>query len=133
MLYPMAMMVLLILLVGITAIRARVASVNSGEVSIKDFQLTQKENLPDKVIQTTRCLNNLFEIPVIFYVACTLFISLDLHSFTALALAWLFVIFRYIHAYIMLTSNNVIHRMWAFWIAFICTLGLWIILLIEAS
>ena len=131
MLYPMAMMVLLILLVGITAIRARIASVNSGEISVKDFQLTKK-SLPDRVIQTTRCFNNLFEMPVIFYVACTLFISLDTESLIALTLAWLFVIFRYTHAYIMLTGNNVIHRMWTFWIAFICTLGLWIILLLEA-
>jgi len=131
MLYPMAMMVLLILLVGITAIRARIASVNSGEISVKDFQLTKK-SLPDRVIQTTRCFNNLFEMPVIFYVACTLFISLDIESLIALALAWLFVIFRYTHAYIMLTSNNVIHRMWAFWIAFICTFGLWVILLLKA-
>jgi hypothetical protein len=127
----MAMMVLLILLVGICAIRTRVASVKSGAVSIKDFQLTKKEDLPDRVIQTTRCFNNLFEIPVIFYVACTLYISLQIESTAAIILAWLFVVFRYIHAYIMLGSNNVIHRMWAFWIAFICVLGLWGILLIK--
>ena len=128
MLYPMAMMVLLILLVGITAIRTRVASVKSGAVSVKDFQLTKKEDLPDRVIQTTRCFNNLFEIPVIFYVACTLYISLQIESTTSITLAWLFVVFRYTHAYIMLSSNNVIHRMWAFWLAFMCVLGLWVML-----
>jgi len=131
MLYPMAMMVLLILLVGITAIRTRVASVKSGVVSVKDFQLTKKEDLPDRVIQTTRCFNNLFEIPVIFYVACTLYISLQIESTTSITLAWLFVVFRYIHAYIMLGSNNVIHRMWAFWLAFMCVLGLWGMLLFK--
>ena len=131
MLYPMAMMVLLILLVGITAIRTRVASVKSGVVSVKDFQLTKKEDLPDRVIQTTRCFNNLFEIPVIFYVACTLYISLQIESTTSITLAWLFVVFRYTHAYIMLSSNNVIHRMWAFWLAFMCVLGLWGMLLFK--
>jgi hypothetical protein len=132
MLYPMAMMVLLILLVGIAAIRTRIASVRSGAVSVTDFQLTKKDDLPDNVIKTTRCFNNLFEIPVIFYVVCTLYISLQIESTTAITLAWLFVAFRYIHTYIMLGSNNVIHRMWAFWLAFMCVLGLWVMLLFKA-
>jgi hypothetical protein len=127
----MAMMVLLILLVGIAAIRTRVASVKDGVVSVKDFQLTKKDDLPDSVIKTTRCFNNLFEIPLIFYVACTLFISLQIDSTAAIILAWFFVVFRYLHAYIMLSYNNVIHRMWAFWIAFFCVLGLWGILLFK--
>jgi hypothetical protein len=132
MLYPMAMMVLLILLVGIAAIRTRFASVKSGAASVKDFRLTKKEDLPDSVIKTTRCFNNLFEIPMIFYIVCTLYISLQIDSAAAIILAWLFVVFRYIHVYIMLGNNNVIHRMWAFWIAFVCVLGLWGILLVKA-
>lgn len=133
MLYPMAAMVLLVFIVGCVTLKVRLNSVKSKQVSVKYFQLMQGENLPDMVVKTNRHLANLFEMPVLFYVVCTLYISLHIHSSFGLIVAWLFVIFRYLHSYIHLGTNNVRHRMLAFWASFMCVLILWINLLILAG
>lgn len=131
MLYPMAAMVLLIVVIGIIAVKVRFSSVKNGSVSVKYYRLMQGENVPEIITKTTRCLNNQFEIPVLFYVVCTLYLSLGIESFLALILAWLFVVFRYVHAYIHLTTNQVVHRMMAFWLAFIAVIALWVNLVVQ--
>lgn len=126
MLYPMVAMVLLTFVVGAVAVKVRFASVKGREVSPRYFELMQGEAIPKIVIKTTRCFNNQFEIPVLFYVVCTLYISLGIESLVAVIFAWLFVLFRCVHAYIHLTYNHVIHRMSFFWLAFICVMVLWL-------
>lgn len=124
-------MVLLTFIVGFIVVKARFASVRSGEVNPKYFKLMQGFDASEVVVKTTRCFNNMFEIPVLFYIACTLYISLGIKSTPALVLAYFFVFFRCIHAYIHLTYNHIIHRMSAFWAGCLCALSLWVILLIR--
>ncbi len=83
-------------------------------------------SLPEIVTKTTRCFNNQFEIPVLFYVACTLYISLGIESLAGVILAWLFVALRCMHAYIHLSYNHIIHRMLVFLLAFISVIILWL-------
>ena len=130
-LYPMFLMVVLICIVATIAVKARVSSVKNKQVSAKYFQLMEGSDIPDIITKTTRNFNNQFEIPVLFYVVATLYISFDLESFFAIAVAWSFVIFRFAHSYIHLTYNNIIHRMLTFWLSFLCVLILWINLLIQ--
>lgn len=131
MLHPMALMVLLTFLVGLVAARARFAGVRSGDVRIKYFKLMQGQEVPERVTVTTRCFNNMFEVPVLFYVACTLCISLGVGGLPGLVLAWLFVALRYLQALIHLTSNHFLHRMVAFWTAFLCVVLLWLNLVLQ--
>jgi hypothetical protein len=129
--FPMAFMVLLTFIVGLVAAGTRFSSVRSGEVRYGYFKLMQGQDVPEQVTVTTRCFNNMFEVPVLFYVACTLFISLGAGSLPGLVLAWLFVALRYLQAFIHLTYNNFFHRMLAFWAAFVCVLLLWINLVLQ--
>lgn len=131
MLYPMFIMVLLTAVVGLIAVTCRIRSVTSGEVKIKYYRLMQGQDVSDRITATTRCFNNMFEVPVMFYVVCTLYISLQATSIFALVLAWLFVVFRFALALIHLTHNNVLHRMVTFWLAFVCVLLLWIVLVLK--
>ena len=131
MLYPMALMVLLTLIVGLVSARARFSSLRSGDVEVKYFKLMQGQDIPERVTVTTRSFNNMFEVPVLFYVVCTLYISLGVEGFPGLVLAWLFVSLRYLHAYIHLTYNNLLHRMLCFWASFICVLLLWVNLILQ--
>ena len=131
MFYPMASMVLLTFVVGLVAARARFAGVRSGEIRLKYFKLMQGQDVPDRVTVTTRCFNNMFEVPVLFYVACTLSISLGVEGLSGLVLAWLFVALRYAQALIHLTSNHFFHRMLAFWAAFVCVVLLWMNLVLQ--
>lgn len=133
MLYPMAFMVLLTFIVGAVAFVVRLSSYKAGEVGIKYFKLMQGQEVPEMLTKTTRCFNNQFEVPVLFYAACTLYLSLHVDSVVGLVFAWLFVGFRYVQAYVHLTYNHLLHRMSAFWLAFFCGIALWIDLVFQTA
>jgi hypothetical protein len=130
MLYPMFFMVLLTFIVGLITMKYRIANVRSGAVSPKYFKLMEGQEVPEIITKTSRCFNNMFEVPVLFYAGSILYISLGADSQVGLACAWTFVVMRYMQAYVHLTSNNIIHRMVSFWIAFFSVMGLWINLVI---
>ncbi|MCU4675072.1 MAPEG family protein [Catenovulum sp. 2E275] len=131
MIIAMFAMTLLTIIVGLIALKARFASVKNGSLPIKYFRLMQGENTPEIVIKTTRCFNNLFEVPILFYVICLLYLVTNSETISAQIIAWLFVGFRVLQAYIHLSYNNVRHRMLSFFAAIICILLLWIILLVK--
>ena len=68
---------------------------------------------------------NLFELPVLFYLALVVAAQAGLASMTVLVLAWLFVVLRVLHSWIQCTYNKVMHRfkvyvaggmvLWALW------------------
>ena len=95
--YPMSMMVLLTFIIGVLTVKVRFASVRNREVSPKFYKLMQGQEVPEIVTKTTRCFNNMFETPVLFYVACSLYFASDIESVVGIIFAWLFVALRYIH------------------------------------
>ncbi len=125
MLYSMTAMVLLSLIIGLIAVKIRIDSVKKGRVKAGYFKLMEGSNTPDLIIKSTRCFNNLFEVPVLFYVVCTLYISLGIESLIGLYSAWFFVVARIAHAYVHLTYNNILHRMFVFWLGVMAILVLW--------
>ena len=67
---------------------------------------------------------NLFEIPVLFYVAGIMLYVTQLVDGMFITLAGVFVLLRYIHSFVHITYNNVMHR---FIVYLLSTLMLWII------
>ncbi|MGK0441013.1 MAG: hypothetical protein ACJA0N_000808 [Pseudohongiellaceae bacterium] len=130
MLYPMFAMVVLTSIIGTIALKTRFASVRNGDVNPHYYKLMEGDDVPEHVTKTTRAFNNQFEIPVLFYVVCTLYISMGIENPLAMYMAWAFVFFRCIHAAIHLTYNRVLHRLTAYWLAILCMLSLWIILIL---
>ena len=57
---------------------------------------------------------NLFELPVLFYVAVAVVAQAGLVSPLTLGLAWLFVLLRVLHSWIQCTYNKVMHRFKAY-------------------
>jgi hypothetical protein len=57
---------------------------------------------------------NLFEVPVLFYAAVITLYVTQLVDITFLTLAAVFVLFRYIHSFIHITYNHVMHRFYAY-------------------
>jgi hypothetical protein len=127
----MVSIVLLTSVVGLVAAWARFVGVRSGEVKYGYFKLMQGQEVPDRVTVTTRCFNNMFEVPVLFYVACALYISLGVEGLPGIVFAWLFVALRCAQAFVHLTTNHFLHRMLAFWTSFICVLLLWVNLVLQ--
>ncbi len=133
MLYPMFAMIVLTSIVGVMVLSVRVKSVKAGQVRLRSLKLMENEGWPELVQKTTNNFSNQFEIPMLFYVAGVAYLALGIDSFVGLVAAWSFVVFRVIHAYIHITYNHILHRLTAFWLAFMAVLVMWINLLVIAG
>lgn len=131
MIYAMFTLAMLTVLIGLITAKVRIDSVKRGLINAKYFKLMQGQSIPDVIVKTTRCFNNLFEVPILFYVVCSLSINLAIDSIISLIFAWLFVLCRCVQAYIHMTYNNAMHRMFTFAASVFCVLLLWINLVIQ--
>lgn len=131
MIYAIFAVTVLTVLIGLIAVSARIISVRNGTVPAGYFKLMQGEEVPEVLIKTGRCYNNMFEVPCLFYVVCTLYIVSGTESATGLVFAWTFVVLRSAQACVHLTSNKVKYRMYLYGSGVLCVLLLWINLLIE--
>jgi len=96
----------------------------SGQVN-PDSPINNKAwSLP--VILTSNALENQFQFPVVFYVLCLILVQLDSVTAFSLVLSWLFVVSRWLHALIHVTSNVISLRMVSFLIGMITLLLLFV-------
>ncbi|MDC3332629.1 MAPEG family protein [bacterium] len=131
--YPMFSMVIVTALVGLMTAYSRIKSAYAGEVDPRYFRLMSKYEVTDTVAKLGRNFDNLFEVPVLFYVAGVTALTLRLDSQIFLVLAWLFVILRIIHTAIHLTYNHPLHRFIPFLLSFLCAVGMWINIVVLVS
>lgn len=68
------------------------------------------EILPDAIQAPANNLNNLLELPIIFYALCLMNSQQTNVSNTLVYLAWAYVALRVIHSLIHCTYNKVMHR-----------------------
>ncbi|MBI45034.1 MAG: hypothetical protein CMG66_02575 [Candidatus Marinimicrobia bacterium] len=73
------------------------------------FKAYQGE-VPDYVTVSRQTLKNQFELPIFFYFLISVILAFDKVSQLDLILAWIFVVSRYLHCYIRLSSNYVPYR-----------------------
>jgi hypothetical protein len=71
-------------------------------------------------------LKNLFEMPVLFYVALVLSMVLMIQDGMLVALAWAFVLLRALHSLVHCTYNQVMHRFGLYIASSLMLLMIWI-------
>lgn len=76
-------------------------------------------------------LNNLLELPPLFYLATLLIWLLQLSDVYYLAMAWLYVLLRFAHSAIHLSYNRVMHRFAAFSASSLVLLLIWLRLSLQ--
>ena len=128
--YPMFMMVLLTTVVGVLTPYNRIRSAYAGELDPRYFKLMSSYNISEKIAVYGRNLGNLYEVPVLFYVAGICALSVNVISHTFVILMWAFVILRIVHTVIHLTYNKPMHRFVAYISSLFCVLAIWINILI---
>ena len=82
-------------------------------------------------LKDTRCADNfrnLFELPVLFYLALVVAAQTAQVNRLTLALAWLFVVLRIVHSGIHCTYNKVLHRFYAYFAGGVSLWTLWAVL-----
>ena len=88
---------------------ARRQALVGGQTKIRDIALRQP-NWPERATQIGNCFSNQFEIPVLFYILIALALPLRHADLIIVLMSWVFVVLRFIHAGIFVTSNNVRQR-----------------------
>jgi hypothetical protein len=129
---PEALIQPVVALVGLTAlvwclmVIWRNLAIIRGNASLRYFRTFTSDVPAEWVERPARTYMNLLELPVLFYVACALMLATGKFDSIQVALAWLFVLTRYVHAFIYIGFNYVPLRFVAFLTGSV-TLGvLWI-------
>ena len=129
-LLPVFVQVALTLVLMFAMARLRVAAVGRGNPKIKDIALRQP-NWPVLVTQVGNAYHNQLELPVLFYVLTIFAYLTKLTDILFLLMAWLFVLSRVAHAYVMVTDNHVPRRFRAFAVGAFTLLAMWIIFAVR--
>ena len=123
--YPLLTMVILTLIVTIRLLYFAVKSILKGEVHIKQYRIYDGE-FPAKFISVRQHYKNMFEMPILFYLLCTLLIISDSIAPLDIQLAWGFVIFRILHSISRIPNKNVNIRFGLFAGSFIMLVAEWV-------
>jgi len=104
---------------------ARRNALVGGETKIRDIALGQP-NWPDRATQIGNCFANQFEIPVLFYVLIAIALPLRRTDLVIVLLSWLFVVTRFVHAGIFVTSNDLSRRSLAWFAGVLVVFAMWV-------
>ena len=96
-----------------------------GETKIRDIALRQP-NWPERATQIGNCFSNQFEIPVLFYVLIALTLPLRHADLVIVLLSWVFVVTRFVHAGIFVSSNDLGQRSMAWFAGVLVLLAMWL-------
>jgi hypothetical protein len=111
------------LLLGMASARTR--ALTKREVSLKEIALGQP-NWPTRAAQIGNCFSNQFELPLLFYVLIALALPLRHADLVIVLLSWVFVVTRFAHAGIFVTSNNVQQRSLAWFAGVLVLFAMWL-------
>lgn len=126
----MAAQVLLTIAILILMGRERVPRVMRGEINAADIAV-ERTAYPLKARLLSNNFDNQFQLPVLFFVGALLTLHLGVVGWLEVILAWLFVVLRYIHAAIHVTTNQ-LYRRFAVYTAGLAVLALfWLWLTIR--
>jgi len=122
---PALAMVALTFLVWCRLYVVRIAQIHRGRIDPQAVATSAQAAARLTDTRASDNFRNLFELPVLFYVAVGVIAISGMGGAAALALAWLFVVLRVVHSVIHCSYNRVMHRLfvhasstlvlWALW------------------
>ncbi|MBW9063842.1 MAPEG family protein [Rhizobium herbae] len=123
--WPVIAQVALIHAVYFLMLKRRMRAVRAGLARAQDYWVPAIEPAPSAT--AARSLINQFELPVLFFLVCILLYLTAGVNHAVLALAWLFVLSRFAHAYVHVTSNRLKLRQRFFVTGFVLNAVLWVL------
>ncbi len=129
-LLPLFVEVILTFVLLFTLAPLRTRDFASGAVRPQDIALRQPK-WPQRTTQFGNAFANQFELPVLFYVLTILEYVTHLAGTIFVVLAWIFVLFRILHAYIHVTSNVVRLRGGLFAMSAVVLAIMWVIYIVQ--
>ncbi|MBP1859384.1 MAPEG family protein [Rhizobium herbae] len=129
--WPVIAQVALIHAVYILMLKRRSRAVRTGLAKLQDYWIPAIEPEPSATV--ARSLINQFELPVLFFLVCTLLYLTAGVNHAVLAIAWLFVLSRFAHAYVHVTSNRLKFRQRLFVAGFVLNVVLWVLFAVHIA
>lgn len=127
-LYPVLAMVALTFVVAGTTLRRRIGTMKAERIHPQKVATSAQMAALIGDSRASDNLRNLFETPVLFYVAMIIVYAGGLICLPHLLLAWAYVAARYAHSYIHCTTNVVMRRFYAFLTSVVLLLCTWLML-----
>ena len=104
---------------------ARRGALVSGQTKIRDIALGQP-NWPTRPTQIANCFANQFEIPLLFYILIAIALPLHKADLFIVLMSWVFVVTRFVHAGIFVTSNDLGRRSIAWFAGVLVLFAMWL-------
>ena len=126
--WPAVAMAALTLIVWVRMYRRRIAQMKRERIHPQAVATSAQAAAKLTDSQAADNFRNLFELPVLFYLALVVAAQTAQVGWLTLALAWLFVALRVLHSFIHCTYNKVIHRFYAYFFGGVVLWLLWAVL-----
>ena len=114
---PMLLIALTLTVVVLLALKKRKVA-RQGLLPKGFFKLNTGADMPDELAQLSNNYDNLVASPILFYVLIGFVFVAQIFHPVILVLAWVYVLSRYAHSYVHITSNKVKWRyrtfLWSF-------------------
>lgn len=105
---------------------ARYRTVASGQVRAREIAL-REPGWPAEVAQIGNAYHNQLELPLLFYVLTILALMTRKADLLFVIMAWLFVLARFLHVTVHVTTNRLARRFSVFVAGAIILLAMWIV------
>ena len=124
--WPMIAHVALVYAVYVLIAMRRKKAVETGSARVSQFRENRDE--PAESLFVRNNLANQFELPVLFHAVCLALFVTGGAGPVAVWLAWAFVLSRYAHAFVHVTSNRIRFRQPMFTLGFFALGAMWVLL-----
>ena len=104
---------------------ARRQALVGGQAKIRDIVLGQP-NWPVRATQIGNCYSNQFELPQLFYLLIAIALPLRHADLFIVLMSWVFVVARFAHAGIFVTSNDLKQRSLAWFASALVLFAMWL-------
>lgn len=132
-LYPVFVQVLLVYVVALLMFRARRRAIKTTDRETMRALAMGDFAWPDDAAKCAANYTNQFEIPVLFYAVTAFALIVKGADTIMIALAWVFVLSRLLHAYIHIGSNRVRTRAPVFMVGTLAVLIMWVKLFVHIA
>ncbi len=127
--WPVVAMVVLTVMVWLRMFQTRVGEMKRRRIHPQSVATSSQMLQAVEDSRAADNFRNLFELPVLFYMALVLAMFTGTGGTLLLALAWVFVALRVLHSAIHCTYNKVMHRFRAYVLGGFVLWAIWAILI----
>ena len=126
--WPAVAMAALTLVVWVRMYRTRIAQMKRERIHPQAVATSAQAAAKLTDSKAADNFRNLFELPVLFYLALVVAAQNAQVNWLTLGLAWTFVALRVLHSFIHCTYNKVYHRFYAYFFGGVVLWSLWAVL-----